>query len=155
MQCRQVNNSIHNYKMIISPAIGYLLAVVGKLFGNLSYLFMKIANHKVEHEKAKGNENVNVYCTISWIVGFACVILGSILNLIALPFCDLVLFSTTVGISIVFNNVIAMWWLGEKLIWKYDAPAFILVVGGSTAIVLLSIEDDEAYTPAKIKALVL
>ena len=139
--------------MFLSPAIGYLMAVLGKLFGTLSYLFMKIANHHVEDKKNKGEE-VKVYCTVTWILGFACVIIGSILNLVALPFCDLVLFSTTVGISIVFNNAIAMWWLGEKLIWKYDVPAFILVVGGSTAIVLLSIEDDEDYTPARIKALI-
>ena len=26
-------------------AFGYLLAVLGKLFGTLSYIFMKIANH--------------------------------------------------------------------------------------------------------------
>ena len=82
---------------------------------------------------------MNVYCTISWMIGFACVIIGSLLNLVALPFVDLVLISTTVGIAIVFNNLVAMWWLGEKMIWKYDVPAFILVVGGSTAIVLLSV----------------
>ena len=73
------------------------------------------------------------------MIGFACVIIGSLLNLVALPFCDLVLISTTVGIAIVVNNLVAMWWLGEKMIWKYDVPAFILVVGGSTAIVLLSV----------------
>ena len=98
---------------------------------------------------------MKVYCHISWLVGFACVFIGSVLNLVALPFCDLVLFSSTIGIGIVFNNVIAMWWLGEKLIWKYDLLAFVLVVGGSTAIILLSIEDDEAYTPARIKSLVM
>ena len=81
---------------------------------------------------------MKVYCSITWVIGFACVILGSILNLVALPFCDLVLFSSTVGIGIVFNNVIAMWWLGEKMIWKYDIIAFVLVVGGSTAVILLS-----------------
>ena len=96
-----------------------------------------------------------MYCTWVWQIGFASVIIGSILNLIALPFCGLVLFSTTVGISIVFNNVIAIWWLGEKMIWKYDIPAFFLVVGGSTVIVLLSEEDDKDYTPTEIKRLVM
>ena len=83
-----------------------------------------------------------------------CTFVGSILNLVALPFCGLVLFSTTVGIAIVFNAIIAIWYLGEKLIWKYDLPAFVLVVGGSTAIVLLSEENDATYTPASIKALI-
>ena len=55
------------------------------------------------------------------------------------------------GISIVFNNVVAAIWLGEKIIWKYDLLAFFLLVGGSTAIILLSKEDDEPYTPADIQ----
>ena len=139
---------------MLAQAYGYLMAVLGKLFGTLSYLFMKMANHKVEEEKKKTGKKINVYLTVTWIIGFAAVIVGSILNLVALPFCGLVLFSTTVGISIVFNNAIAIWYLGEKIIWKYDAPAFLLVVGGSTAIVLLSAENDESYTPARVKELI-
>ena len=57
----------------------------------------------------------------------------------------MVLFSTTVGISIVFNNAFAMRFLGEKLVWKYDLVAFLLVVGGCTAIVLLSKSDDGSF----------
>lgn len=37
--------------MYLSPTIGYLIAVAGKLFGILSYLFMKIANHQMEEKK--------------------------------------------------------------------------------------------------------
>ena len=61
--------------------------------------------------------------------------------------------STTVGIAILFNNIVAMWWLGEKIVYKYDVPAFILIVAGSTAIVILSVEGAEDYTPEKIKEL--
>ena len=138
--------------MLLGPWSGYLIAVLGKLFGILSYLFMKVANHKVEQSKIEGKE-VKAYCTWSWIVGFICVFIGSILNLIALPFCDLVLISTTVGIAILFNNIVAMWWLGEKIVYKYDVPAFILIVAGSTAIVILSVEGSEEYTPEVIKEL--
>ena len=35
-------------------AYGYLIAVLGKLFGILSYIFMKMANHKVEVKKKEG-----------------------------------------------------------------------------------------------------
>ena len=61
--------------------------------------------------------------------------------------------STTVGIAILFNNIVAMWWLGEKIVYKYDVPAFILIVAGSTAIVILSVEGEESYTPEVIKEL--
>ena len=138
--------------MLLNAWAGYLIAVAGKLFGILSYLFMKVANHQVEKSKTEGKE-IKAYCTASWIIGFICVFVGSILNLIALPFCDLVLISTTVGIAILFNNLVAMWWLGEKIVYKYDIPAFVLIVAGSTAIVLLSVEGEEEYTPQRIKEL--
>lgn len=138
--------------MLLNAWAGYLIAVAGKLFGILSYLFMKVANHQVEKSKTEGKE-IKAYCTASWIIGFICVFFGSILNLIALPFCDLVLISTTVGIAILFNNLVAMWWLGEKIVYKYDIPAFVLIVAGSTAIVLLSVEGEEEYTPQRIKEL--
>ena len=53
----------------------------------------------------------------------------------------------TNGIAILFNNLVAMWWLGERIVYKYDIPAFILIVAGSTAIVLLSVEGEAEYTP--------
>ena len=126
------------------------MAIIGKLFGILSYIYMKIANHKVE-EAAKEGKTYNVYCSITWGIGFLFVIIGSILNLVALPFCGLILFSTTVGIGIVFNNIAAILFLKEKIIWKYDLPAFILIVGGSSAIVLLSAEEELDYTSEEIE----
>ena len=111
---------------------------------------MKIANHKAE-EAAKEGKQYNVYCSITWGIGFLFVIIGSILNLVALPFCGLILFSTTVGIGIVFNNIAAILFLKEKIIWKYDLPAFILIVGGSSAIVLLSAEEELDYTSEEIE----
>ena len=137
---------------MVSEAVGYLIAIIGKLFGNLSYLFMKVANHQVEERKKEDStKEVKAHCLCMWWIGFLCVFIGSILNLMALPFCPMVLFSTTMGISIVFNNVVAAIWLGEKIIWKYDLLAFFLLVGGSTAIILLSKDDDEPYTPADIQ----
>ena len=126
------------------------MAIIGKLFGILSYIYMKIANHKAE-EAAKEGKKYNVYCSITWGIGFLFVIIGSILNLVALPFCGLILFSTTVGIGIVFNNIAAILFLKEKIIWKYDLPAFILIVGGSSAIVLLSAEEELDYTSEEIE----
>ena len=64
--------------------------------------------------------------------------------------CGLILFSTTVGIGIIFNNIAAILWLGEKIIWKYDLPAFVLIVTSSTAIVLLSAEEELDYTPEEM-----
>ena len=125
------------------------MAIIGKLFGILSYIYMKIANHKAEDAKKEGKQ-YNVYCSFTWGIGFLFVIVGSILNLVALPYCGLILFSTTVGIGIIFNNVAAILWLDEKIIWKYDLPAFVLIVASSTSIVLLSAEEELDYTPEEM-----
>ena len=70
--------------------------------------------------------------------------------MLVLPFCDLVLLSTTVGLSIIFSNILAMRFLGEKIVWKYDLIAFLCVAGGCTAIILLSKVDDAKLTKAKV-----
>ena len=135
--------------MFVSSMVAYVIAVIGKLLGTISYLFMKVANHKLEEKKLKG-QNPSVYCSCTWIIGFVCLFAGQIFNLVALPFVGLVLFSTTVAIGIVFNNIIAMRYLGEKLVWKYDFPAFVLVVTGCTAIILLYRQNNEELTPQYI-----
>ena len=94
-----------------------------------------------------------MYCSFKWGIGFVFVIVGSILNMLALPFMGLILFATTVGLGIIFNNIGAVIWLDEKIIWKYDLPAFILIVGSSTAIVLLSSQEELEYTPEEIDKL--
>ena len=137
--------------MLISPAVAYLIDVVGKLLTALSYLIMKIAHHKLEaRQKEEGVADVKVYCTCTWILGLICAAVGGLLNVLVLPFCDLVLLSTTVGLSIIFSNLLAMRFLGEKLEWKYDLVSFLCVVGGCTAIILLSVNDDEKLTKDKI-----
>ena len=94
-----------------------------------------------------------MYCNPIWLLGLVCVVTGGVLNGAMLPFCDLVLLSTTVGLSIIFSNLLAVRFLGEKLVWKYDLLAFFLVIGGCTAIVLLSKTEEEELTPDKVKSL--
>ena len=41
---------------MVSETVGYIIAIAGKLFGNVSYLFMKVANHQVEEKKKENSE---------------------------------------------------------------------------------------------------
>ena len=91
-----------------------------------------------------------MYFTWVWLVGLAFVILGGILNLVGLPYVDLVLLSTTVGLSMIFSNLLAVKFLGEKLVWKYDLPAFILICIGFMAIVLISKTEEQELTPDRV-----
>lgn len=140
--------------MYISPALAYIIDVIGKLCAALSYLIMKIAHHRIEEiHKEDSTASVKVYCTATWIIGLILCVLGGTLNVLMLPYCDLVLLSTSVGLSIIFSNILAMRFLGEKLVLKYDLTAFFLVVGGCTGIILLSKVDDETLTVDRVKEL--
>ena len=137
--------------MYISAVVAYLIDVFGKLLTALSYLLMKLAHHSLESKQnQEGVAGVKVYCSCLWIIGALCALIGGVLNVLVLPFCDLVLLSTTVGLSIIFSNILAMRFLGEKIVWKYDLIAFLCVAGGCTAIILLSKVDDAKLTKAKV-----
>ncbi len=80
--------------------------------------------------------------------------IGSILHVLVLPFCDLVVLSTSTATSIVFNTVLSVYYLGERFDWRLDGPAFVLIIGGSLAIVFLSDYSDTSYTPDVIRDLI-
>ena len=81
--------------------------------------------------------------------------IGSVIHVIVLPFVDLVILSTGTGISIFLNTLLAVFYLGERFKPKYDVPAFILIIGGCIAIVLLSDFSDTEYTPEDIERLII
>ena len=85
------------------------------------------------------------------MLGFACGVIGGVIHVAILPYCDLVLLSTTSCLSIVFSNILAIKFLNEKLVWKYDLASFLLIVLGCSGIVLLSKADETPQTPEVIK----
>ena len=136
--------------MYLSPGVAYLIDALGKLASAGSYIIMKYAHHLLEDKQKEGISNVKVYCSCTWLTGLGCIAIGAILNIIAVPYLDFVLLSTTVGLSIVFSNILAMKFLGEKIIWQYDLLSFVLVVGGCITIILVSKTEDEVLTPELI-----
>ena len=92
-----------------------------------------------------------VFCRCQWIVGFILMTLGGIFQIIALPFCDLVLISTNSITAILFNTFLSIRYLGEKFVPKYDVPSFTLMGAGGLTIVLLASHDDKKFTPREIK----
>ena len=122
--------------MYLSVPVAYVIDIFGKLLSAASYLFFKLAHHQQEQES--GVSNVKAYTTWTWLIGLACIILGSVINLLMLQFCPLVLLSTNVCFELVFSNVIAIRFLGEKMVWKYDLTALLLLIVGCLGIVLLS-----------------
>ena len=92
-----------------------------------------------------------MFLRCQWIVGFFMMTFGGVLQVIALPFCDLVLISTNSITAILFNTFLSIRYLGEKFVWKYDVPSFTLMGAGGLTIVLLASTDDKKFTPHEIK----
>ena len=68
-----------------------------------------------------------------------------------LQFCPLVLLASNVCFELVFSHVLAIKFLGEKLVWKYDLSALLLLIGGCLGIVLLSETEEEELTVERVK----
>ena len=75
------------------------------------------------------------------------------MQVVALPYCDLVLISTNAITAILFNTFLSIKFLGEKFIWQFDVPAFTLMGAGGVIIVLMASADDKKYTADEIKGL--
>ena len=109
----------------------------------------------MENTGLNGTKRKIPFFTCRWLVGFALLVVGSILHVAALPFASLVVLSTSTATSIIFNNLLAVFYLGEIFNWKVDSVAYTLIIGGCLAIILVTPEDDSDYDPAKIKSLIL
>ena len=80
-------------------------------------------------------------------------IAGNVISSAVLPFCDLVVLSTVTALGIIISDVLAVIYLGERLVWAYDAPAITLIMIGTLTIILLSNYEETTYTPETIKNL--
>ena len=61
--------------------------------------------------------------------------------------------STISALGILINYGLALVFLDEKIVWRYDLPAIILILGGSLAIIWLSDYSETVYKPDLIREL--
>lgn len=123
-------------------------------FGScLSYILQKKGFIKVENTGLNGVERKNPIKTCEWKTGIFLTAVSSILHVVVLPFLDLVVIESGAAFAILFNSILAIYYLDEKVLWHYDLPAFSLILGGSLCIVLLSDFSENSFTPDRIKSL--
>ena len=133
--------------------IAYTSAVIGATIVQVGYILMKKGMHAVENSGLNGGKKKVGFFTWQWISGFLLLATGSIINVCVLPFCDLVVYSSISALTILINNVLSVIILKEKIEWRYDLPALVLIIGGSLTIVFLSNYDETVYTPELINEL--
>ena len=86
-------------------------------------------------------------------MGLSLLLFGGVMQVVALPYADLVLISTNAITAIIFNTFLSIKYLDEKFVWRYDVPALSLMSIGALIIVLLANADDKKLYPDDIKRL--
>ena len=91
----------------------------------------------------------------TWFTGCVIVIAAAIVHMIALPFADMTLLSTTQATAIIAGVLLSIYWLGESFSYTYDLPALIMMLGGMTALILLANKTVSEFTHKELKALMV
>ena len=73
--------------------------------------------------------------------------------MVLLTYADLVLLSTNMITAIMFNTFLAIKFLGEKFLWRYDLPAFLLMACSAITIIFLADMEQKLFTPQQMKDL--
>lgn len=94
------------------------------------------------------------FCTPVWVVGFALLIGGSTLNIVALRFGNQLLLSSLASVSIVFSTVLSVWILKETW-FKSDMLAIFLMCLGSVLFMLFAHNSKQDYTYDELQGLYL
>ena len=85
-----------------------------------------------------------------WISGFICVIFGTIANILAIRFGDLLLLASSSALTMIFNTILSVYILGESFT-KWDVIAIFLICSGSISCMIFSktsnqeLSEDELY----------
>ena len=103
---------------------------------------MKRAIISVENTGINGEAKKSPYFTKTYMLGFLLLFIGSAGHVVVMPFCDIVLLSTSTATGIIMSSILAIKYLGEKPVWKYDITSITLIVSGCLTIVCLSNYED-------------
>ena len=119
----------------------YTLAMCSNQIG---FTLMKLAHKEMEQHVAEGKQKTcwAVVCRAKWLLGFVALKCGSVLQVMALPFADLILLSNACSISVVMSTLLAIKFLNEKFIWQYDLSAILLICLGSMLTVVQSNKEE-------------
>ena len=114
---------------MIYLAIGYFSA----LLGQIAFVIMKKSQIQTENQP----QNCSFF-QLKWLAGYLLLIMSSALMVLILPFCDLVLMSSSSAAAIMFGVILSVFWLNETFVWRYDMTAVLVIILGSVLTVLQS-----------------
>ena len=132
----------------MSATTAFVIDLGGTFLCQLSYLLMKKAHVDVEKQISQSS---SAYCSSKFFGGSVCLITGSLIHLLVLPFCPLVLLAMNSATAIVISALLAIQYLGERIVWRYDLAALLFIAVGCTGIVILSHSTENQLTSAEVE----
>ena len=139
----------------IIALIAYLGNLLGILITKFGLFLQKLSLKDIEKEDPELEKRRPIYLRKRWVGGLALLLIGGAMQVVALPYADLVLISTNAITAIIFNTFLSIKYLGEQFIWRYDVPALSLMGLGGLVIVLLASTSETQFGPEKIRALLI
>lgn len=73
------------------------------------------------------------------------VAVGQVLNIMALDYATVVLLSATSCFTLIFNSMLAPYFLGEKFEWKSDGTTIAILIIGSSMCLSQEPEDERTF----------
>jgi drug/metabolite transporter (DMT)-like permease len=129
-----------------------LYTVLGSFFCSGGLILMKKSHNRAELAESN-NIKRNACCDLLWFGGFMTIIAGSLCNVIALGYGNVLLLASSSSLSIIFNTAFSVTLLNEKLV-KKDILAMLFICIGSILFLIIAKNDTEEYTPKSLLDLI-
>ena len=125
-------------------ALALFLSTVGSFFTALSFTLMKFSINRNQRLKL----NKPAYKQVYWMIGFVFIFVSTAFGALSLNYGSLLLLSSSSSITMIFNLLMARFFLKEffNIIW--DTLAIFLIITGSVICLVFSagVSGSEEYT---------
>ena len=123
-----------------------LFTILGCFFNALSLILMKFSIEKVARDaRNTNNKKKSSVCNRYWLSGFTSIILGTLFNILAIKYGNLMLLAASSALTLIFNTILSVRILGESY-QKSDILAILLICTGSISCMLFSKNDTKRYS---------
>lgn len=121
-------------------AIAFVFTTLGSFFTALSFTLMKFSINRDQRFRW----NRPAYKQGYWMIGFCLIFVSIAFNALALDYGNILLLSSSSSITMVFNMIMATYFLKEYFNKKWDTLAIILIIFGSAICLSFSKNNSES-----------
>jgi uncharacterized membrane protein len=113
---------------IYNSLFAIIFAVLGCFFSALALILMKLAHNRNIKLKVRGILK-SILCDIFWVTGLLNLLMGSFFNIVAIGYGNVMMLACMSGLSIIFNTILAVTMLREKLFLRRLVGIFFVILG--------------------------